>query len=148
MGQWFCAACDLVSWRQRWRPRGERRTQRSREERREAESREEGEKRKKMAKRNRTKQHNEFFRKSAVEGNKSNTQLLAIKTLESVKSLACALGPLSCRNKGTQDTQLDECTFTHRGTTRAFRLLLNQGHLFCRRHVCEDNARIRRKKKN
>lgn len=80
----------------------------------------------KMAKRNRTKQHNEFFRKSAVEGSKSNRQLLAIKTLESVKSLACTLGPLSCRNKGTQDTQLDECTFTHRGTTRAFRLLLNQ----------------------
>lgn len=105
---------------------GERSAAQPRREKRGREAERRGEKRKKMAKRNRTKQHNEFFRKSAVEGSKSNRQLLAIKTLESVKSLACTLGPLSCRNKGTPDTQLDECTFTHRGTTRAFRLLLNQ----------------------
>lgn len=118
---------------------GERSAAEKREERRRAERRvKKGRKWQRETEQNNTMN---FSEKVQLRGNKSNGQLLAIKTLESVKSLACTLGPLSRRNKGTQDT------FTHRGTTRAFRLLRNQRHLFCRRHVCEESARIRRKKR-
>lgn len=112
-GGWVSGFARLVSLRQRWRSRGEQRA--AAQPRSEKKERQRAERRKKQAKRNTTKQHDEFFRKSAVEGKNWNRQLLAIKSLESVKSPACTLGPLSCGNKGTQTHSWASAPQTHTG---------------------------------